>query len=174
MSEDERNLLVEMLETSRERVRAAIETVPEELWRRKPADGGWSAAECAEHLVLAEESFLDIIRNRVLASPTDPVFAVQLKGKDGVVVQAMQDCSVKHATFDFLMPKGAMADRRIAVDEFLRRRSGTLHYVRECSEPLHHHAQELGPLGLIDAYQWLLLIAVHSERHVPQIQSAAA
>lgn len=53
MSADERGFLIEMLETSRDRLRAALCDAPEELWQRKPAGGGWSAADCAEHLVLS-------------------------------------------------------------------------------------------------------------------------
>jgi len=42
---------------------------------------------------------------------------------------------------------------------------------------LHHHAVPCGALGALDGYQWLLLLAIHTERHVQQIddiKSAAA
>jgi hypothetical protein len=34
---------------------------------------------------------------------------------------------------------------------------------------LHHHFAPLGPLGDLDGYQWLLLLASHTERHVAQM-----
>jgi DinB superfamily len=172
MSSDERELLIEMLETSCRRVRAAIENAPDSVWGRKPADGGWSAAECAEHLVLAETTLLGVVREQVLGGPANPALAAELRGKDGVVVQAMQDRSVKHTTFDFLHPKGALADRRAALQAFLGRRAETIEYARTCAAAVHHHAAPLGPLGAINAYQWLLLMAAHSDRHVAQIEAA--
>jgi hypothetical protein len=172
MSHDERALLVEMLEGSRDRLRAAIEAAPEDCWKRKPAGGGWSAAECAEHLLLCEETLLGLIRGQILAGPANPDAAAELKGKDGIVVQAMHDRSMHIKTFPFLEPTGQWADRRGALDEFLARRASTVQYAAGAIEPMHHHAAPLGELGLLDAYQWLLLMAAHTDRHLAQMEEA--
>jgi hypothetical protein len=172
MSADERALLVELLEATRDRFRLAVQGAPEELWRRKPAGGGWSAAECAEHLVLAEEALLGLIREKILTAPANPSVGVELRGKDGVVVEAMHNRAVKAKTLEFLEPQGNWPNQRAALDAFLARRANTLEYARRCREPLHHHAAPLGDLGSLDAYQWLLLLASHSDRHVAQMQEA--
>jgi hypothetical protein len=172
MSTDERAMLVEMLEASRDRLRAALCEAPDELWHRKPAGGGWSAAECAEHLVLSEESLLGIIRGRILAGPENPGIAVELRGKDGMVVQAMQNRSTRIRTFEFLEPRGQWAARETVMDAFLARRAVTLDYARTNRDPLHHLAAPLGETGLLDGYQWLLLLAAHTDRHVAQMQEA--
>ena len=54
---------------------------------------------------------------------------------------------------------------------FLPRRAVTLDYVRANRDPLHH-AAPLGDTGLLDGYQWLLLLAAHTDRHVVQMQEA--
>jgi hypothetical protein len=172
MSADERALLMEMLETSRDLLSAALSEEPDELWHRKPVDGGWSGAECAEHLVLTEEFLLGTVRNQVLGGPEDPAIAVELRGKDGVVVQAMQDRTHRRKTFDALAPRGRWAGRELLRDAFLARRAATLDYARTSRDPLHHHAAPLGDAGLLDGYQWLLLLAAHTDRHLAQMREA--
>lgn len=168
----ERALLVEMLEASRDRLRIAIKGAPQELWQRKPASGGWSAAECAEHLVLSEEALLEMVRGKILETPANPGMAPELRGKDGIVVQAMRNRTVKRKTFDFLEPRKKWPDQLSALDAFLARRAETLDYARRNREPLHYHAAPLGDLGALDAYQWLLLLAAHTDRHLAQMQEA--
>jgi hypothetical protein len=172
ISSDERMLVVGMLETSRDRMRAALERAPDVSWRRKPVGGGWSTAECAEHLVLSEEALLGLIRGQILSSPANPDLTAELRGKDGIVVRAMHDRSSKSKTFDFLEPKGKWPDRLAALDAFLARRAVTLDYVRGSQDALHYHAAPLGALGLLDAYQWLLLLAAHTDRHLAQMREA--
>ncbi len=172
MTADERALLVELLEASRNRLRNAMTNAPDSLWTRTPAGGGWSPADCAEHLVLSEEALLGLIRGTILAAPADPGLAVELRGKDGIVVQAMQNRAARQKTFDFLEPAGTWRERRAALDAFLARRADTLDFARSTRDPLHHHAAPLGELGMLDAYHWLLLMAAHTERHLAQMQEA--
>ena len=39
---------------------------------------------------------------------------------------------------------------------------------------LYVHFAPLGPLGDLDGYQWLLLLASHTDRHVAQMQEVKA
>lgn len=174
LSPDERGLLVEMLCGSRDRLRKALGAASDDAWNRRPARGGWSAAECAEHLVLTEEALLALIRQKILSGPATPSLESQLRGKDGAVVQAMQDRAAKGKTFDFLEPRGQWPNRLSALDAFLARRADTIEYVRGSREALHHHAAPLEGLGPLDAYHWLLLMASHTDRHVAQLQEALA
>ena len=174
MSHDERALLLELLEGSRDRLRSAIEAAAEDCWRKKPADGGWSAAECAEHLVLCEETLLGMIRGQILAGPANPEGAAAVRGKDGIVIQAIHNRGMRLKTFPFLEPTGQWSGRRSALDEFLKRRAATVRYAAHATEPLHLHVAPLGELGPIDAYQWMLLLAAHTDRHLAQMQEALA
>jgi hypothetical protein len=119
---------------------------------------------------MTEATLLGMVRQSILSSPANPAVAAELKGKDGVVVQAMKDRSVKHKTFDFLEPQGALTDRAAALQAFLERRAATIDFAIGSNAAVHYHAAPLGPLGLLDAFQWLLAIAAHSERHAAQIK----
>src|ERR1041385_2004379 len=55
LSDPERAYLVEQLEQSKKNLLASLNGLSPAQWRFKPAPNVWSVAECAEHLVLAED-----------------------------------------------------------------------------------------------------------------------
>jgi hypothetical protein len=171
---EERAILLERLEGSRERVRELLSRLSEEALERRPGDGGWSALECAEHLVLSEETLMHIVRNQVLSGTSNPSLQLELQGRDGAVVAVMNDRSQKIKTIDALTPRGKYSGAASVLDAFLARRAATLDFVRASTAPMHHHAAPLDGLGLLDAYHWLLLIAVHTDRHIEQMRHATA
>jgi hypothetical protein len=169
---DERALLIERLEGSRERVRELLNELSREALDRRPLNGGWSALECAEHLVLSEETLMHMIRGQILNGAPNPSLQLELQGRDGAIVAAMNDRSQKTQTLKSLIPCGKYSGGASVLDAFLARRAATLDFVRTSTAPLHHHAGPLEGLGLLDAYHWLLLIAAHTDRHVEQMRDA--
>jgi hypothetical protein len=172
LTADERALLIERLEASRERVRELVSTASQDLLRRKPGKDRWTALECAEHLVLAEEALLGMIRGQILSSAPNPALPLELQGRDGAVVAAMNDRSRKVETLEFLLPQGKYSTGATVLDAFLARRADTIDFVRRTKDPVHHHAAPLEALGLLDVYHWLLLIGAHTDRHVEQMRGA--
>ena len=47
-------------------------------------------------------------------------------------------------------------------------------YVRTTNDDLRDHFGPHPMLGTMDAYQWILLISAHSERHTKQIEEVKA
>lgn len=177
MTAQERDLLVDLLVASQQALVASVVGLTPAQWTFAPGDGGWSVAQCAEHLALSESGLLAMIRGQILASAATPEAAAAARGRDGMVVAAMRDRSQRSKTFPFLEPDSVAASPAAFIGGFLDKRTATIRFVREATEPLHHHFAPLGPLGELDAYQWLLLLASHTERHVAQIEtvkSAAA
>ena len=173
MSDEERGLVTTMLEDSRDAFASAVAAIGEDGWTRKPSDGGWSPAECAEHVAVCEDVLMNLLRGKILQSTAAPERVVDVQGKDGVVTQAIRDRSRKIQTFDFLEPSGRFASRRELMEAFLRKRSELLRYVRTTNDSVHHHFSDHGAFGALSAYQWLLLIAGHTERHVAKMFEAA-
>ena len=56
-----------------------------------------------------------------------------------------------------------------AASEFTARRDKTIAYVKSTNDELRVHVGP-GPVGPMDAYQLLLLLASHSARHTAQIR----
>jgi hypothetical protein len=171
LTRDERALLTEKLESSRERFRELVKASEDEL-KRRPADGGWTALETAEHLVLSEEALLHVVHRDVLSGTANQSLPLDLQGRDGAIVAAMNDRSQKTKTFEFLIPNGRYQTSASVLDAFLARRAATLEFARSTAEPLHHHAAPLPGLGPLDGYHWLLLIAAHTDRHLEQMREA--
>jgi DinB superfamily/SnoaL-like domain len=166
----ERDLLVDLLVSSQQMLIGAIVRLTADQWRFDPGEDRWSIAECAEHLALSEERLFAMIRGQILGSPAAPDKTAVACGRDGVVVGAMRDRSRRMKTFDFLEPRSSTPAPAEFIEAFLTKRAATLQYVRETGDALHHHFAPLGPLGDLDAFQWLLLLASHTERHVAQIE----
>lgn len=174
LTKHERQWLVESLESGRELVREVTASVRDEDWTRAPAAGGWTPAQCLEHLVLTEQALLALVRDQMLAGTPDPALAQQLTGREVLVVNAMRDRAQKSTTFAFLEPQGSWPGKNYLLDAFLARRAATLDLVRATAAPVHYHGQPLGAFGMLDAFQWLVLIAEHTNRHAGQMQTSPA
>ncbi|MBL8220628.1 MAG: DinB family protein, partial [Bryobacterales bacterium] len=157
MTPADRRRLVEMLAASQQAFEAAVARVPEQRWAVRPDVDSWSAAECAEHLILSEEALLNLVRNQILKSPATQAASDGISGKNDAVVEAMRDRKAKSQTFDFLILRGRWLTQRNALDAFRERRQATLDYVWTSQDPLHAHGAPLPGLDLLDGYQWLLL-----------------
>ena len=71
-------------------------------------------------------------------------------------------------------PRQTIVDPQSALDNFLRTRAATIDYVRTTKDDLRGHFAE-SPMGgfpnmrFTDAYQWLLSMSAHTERHLMQV-----
>ena len=169
MTAQERDLLIDILVSSQQRLIAATVGLTADQWKFDPGADRWSIAQCAEHLALSENALRGVVRGQLLEATAKPEAAGAARGRDGIVVGAMRDRSHKLKTFDFLEPRTVSSSPAVFVADFLNRRAATLQFVRETNDCLHHHFAPLGALGDLDGYQWLLLLASHTERHVAQM-----
>jgi hypothetical protein len=170
MTAQERDLLLDLLVSSQQRLISAVAGLTADQWTFDPGADRWSIAECAEHLALSEDALLGTVRGQILETPATPAAATMARGRDGVVVSAMRDRSNRIKTFDFLLPRTVRSTPAAFVDAFATKRTATLQYVRQATDDLHHHFAPLGALGDLDGYQWLLLLASHTERHIAQME----
>jgi hypothetical protein len=169
----ERTYLVEQLELSKKNMLASIDGLTEAQWRFKPAPNVWSVAECAEHLILAEDflfkSMQDILKTPAVARP-----ATSNSQVDHALVAGVLDRSRKATAPEPITPSGGkFATPAEAAREFTARRNKTIEYAKTTQDDLRIHAAP-GPLGTMDAYQFMLLIAAHAGRHTLQIREVEA
>jgi hypothetical protein len=72
-----------------------------------------------------------------------------------------------------IVPSGKFATPADAAKEFAARRDKSLEYARTSTDDLRVHVAK-GPLGTMDSYQFLLLMAAHTGRHTDQIREVQA
>jgi DinB family protein len=173
LNDAERTYLIEQLELSKKNMLASISGLTDAQWRFKPAPAVWSVAECAEHLVLAED-FLFSSTQDILKSPAVERPASSNPQTDHMLVAGVLDRSKKATAPEPITPAGGkFATPGEAAREFTLRRDKTIAYVKATQDDLRIHTAP-GPLGPMDAYQFLLLIASHAGRHTLQIKEVEA
>jgi hypothetical protein len=173
LNDAERTYLIEQLELSKKNMLASISGLTEAQWRFKPAPNVWSVAECAEHLVLAEDYLFSATQD-VLKSPAVDRPASSNAQVDHMLVAGILDRSKKATAPEPITPTGGKyATPAAAAREFTARRDKTIAYVKTTQDDLRIHSAP-GPLGPMDAYQFLLLLASHAGRHTLQIKEVEA
>jgi DinB superfamily len=92
MTPAERAYLLEQLEQSKKDMLASIQGVTLAQWKFKPAPAVWSVAECAEHIILAEEYIFSGSQG-VLKAPAGPRLETADAEHDRKLVAGVKDRS---------------------------------------------------------------------------------
>jgi hypothetical protein len=172
MAPAERAFLLEQLEKSKKEVLASLDGVSAAQWKFKPAPNVWSVQEVAEHIVLAEGFLLTNTQN-LLKTEAVPRPATSNAEVDKKLVVGVQDRSQKFTAPEPLVPSAKFANPADAARAFTAARDKTIGYVKTTDDPLRAHVGK-SPAGALDAYQFLIPLSAHSERHNAQIQEVKA
>lgn len=172
ISQQDRDALTRDLQASRTAFLNAIADVKTEAqWNYKPAADRWSVAECAAHIIAAEQYFRDNIA-AALKSPALPA-AQQSTAGDAVIAKMVRDRSSKFQAPAALEPKGKVVPKAQAIRDFEATRAKTLDYVRTTQDPLREHGSGTPP-QVTTAYQLVLMLSGHTERHTAQLLEVKA
>ncbi len=154
---------------------AFLETIAgltEAQWNFKPAPDRWSVGECAEHVAITEAALLRLIERALgTSAPGDPAAALT----DAQVLGAYANRNFKATAPERIRPAGKPATHKSAAKAFQRNRERTLEWLEGIQADLHAHRFPHPALGAeLDAYQWLLVMGAHPERHAAQIREVMA
>jgi hypothetical protein len=167
MSATERAFLLDQLESSKKEFLASIKGLTPAQWTFKPSPTAWSVQECAEHIILAEE-FIGNGVQQVLKTPAVERPANSNAEVDKKLAVGIRDRSRKATAPEPIVPSGKFDTPADAAKEFSARRAKTIEYVSSTNDELRTHVGP-GPVGPMDGYQGLILLAAHSSRHTAQI-----
>jgi hypothetical protein len=151
---------------------ASVEGLSEAQLNFKPGPTRWSVAEVAEHIAAAEGFLMSMVTDQVMKAParTEPV---NTKEVDDLVLTAIADRTHKLQAPEPLVPTMRFGNTAGSVKQFKDSRAKTLAFVSS-TKNLRGHASD-SPLGpKLDAYEWVLFISAHSERHTKQILEVKA
>jgi len=170
MAAAERQQLVEKLDASQKKLFAALHGVSETQWHWKGAPDKWSIAEVADHIDLAEVKTPQLVHDMATNAPATPEKKAEVSGKDLRVASEIPD-RTQHRMMrpDFLAPTDRWPSPAALEKDFLANRAKTLAYVKTTPDDVRSHMAPHPEMGVMDGYQWLLLIAAHCERHTAQI-----
>lgn len=165
----EKEFLINHLKTTRDSFVSSIKGLSDEEWNTKPEDGGWSPAQCAEHIAIVESVFLAQVK-KILKTQEEPEKMKEVVGKDKVVIGAMLDRSFKiKGSAEEEVPNKKI-DKEQLINNFLKHRNEIIDWAETTKEPLKAHFTSFPGIGHIDAYQYMLFISAHTERHTMQLK----
>ena len=169
MTPAERQRAAAYLDETRDKLlRVAKNLSPTQL-HYKPAPGRWSVAECLEHITTVENLVLGNINNALkgAAGSTKPDLG------DDALLQTVTNRNPRVTAPERLVPTGRIPHDQL-LPEFEAARKRTTEFVVSTSAPLREYAFPHPRFGQVDCYQWLLLIAGHSDRHRQQVEEVMA
>ena len=142
----------------------------DEQWRFKPSQDRWSVGDISEHITLSEGLLFSIAQKTLQGSPNEEKVK-SLEGKEQQLLKDVTNRSVyKVQAPEVLRPTGRFATKKELIETFLAARKNTIDYVRTTNDPLKIHVANHPTWGEMTAYQWLVFIAVHADRHAAQLE----
>lgn len=175
LTQAERDKAIAELEGSKKMFLDATKGLSEAQWKFKAAPDRWSIEECAEHIALAEGFIFGNIQNGVLKAPLTPEKRSATAGKDDKLVPMLQDRSFKAKAPEPIDPTKKPMAHEDSLKLFLESRAKSEDFIKTTQEDLRDHMYDgPGPIGPLDAYQWVLFMSGHTRRHTLQILEVKA
>jgi hypothetical protein len=166
--------IFDSIDETRVRLNQRLAGLTAEQENFRPASGGWSISEIAEHLSILEARLLRMMTVMITkAESADPQPEGEARGFQPVSLDQFVERSLteKYVAPETVRPQGAISVSD-ALERLRQSRAG-LNVLRPRIEAsdltgARYSHPAFGPLNL---YQWLVLIGVHEDRHLRQIEA---
>jgi DinB family protein len=174
MTADERAQVIKWMNDTQKEYLDRLEHVSEAQWNWRPAPFRWTVGEIAEHIMLTEARLFSAVQ-RAMATPENPDWQAKTKGKDAFIERALPNRGVRAQAPVEIRPTG-----KLTRDEVVRRykelRARALEFARTTDAPLKAHTIEhpFPIFNTLNAYDWLIYIPLHNERHNKQMAEVMA
>ena len=173
VSQAEKERALQYLESTKKGVLDATNGLSDAQWNYKSTPDRWSLAQVMEHLAAAEDMIRGLVSEQVMKTPAVPVRETEeLKKTDETVLAMVPDRSHKIQAPEPLQPTNRFGSPVAAQKHFVESRATTEEYLKN-TPGLRAHLGD-SPLGKLDGYEYVLLIAAHSERHTKQMLEVKA
>lgn len=162
---------LQYLETTRKNIVDATRGLSEAQWNFKSSPFKWSAAQVIEHIAASEDLLRQMAEAQIKQAPPGPERDV--KKTDDRVLEVIPDRSRKFQAPEQLRPRNQFGSPEAALKHFLESRAKTVALMKNTPD-LRAHVVDSGLLGKIDAFERILFVAAHSERHTKQLLEVKA
>lgn len=162
--------LLALLVSSRDRFLASFADLTEQDARVHPAEGRWSVLETIEHLTVAETTMLRLLEQPRRPRPADA------PNREEVFLTAATDRSRRLESPEGARPVGRFVTLAEARKQFSSVRARAIAFLESNRENLRSfevtHPHPVA--GNVSAYELVILIARHADRHALQIEEIKA
>ncbi len=172
LTQADREKGAQYLEQTRDGVVAATRGLSDAQMKFKPAPERWSVAETLEHITLGEDLMFQSVTDKIMKAPAGPADRDTAK-IDAMILNMVPDRAQKRQAPGPLVPTDRWTPSE-TLDHFLKSRTRTIEFLKSTPD-LRAHASADNPFQQpLDAYDWLLFIGAHSERHTKQMLEVKA
>ncbi|MCZ6593484.1 MAG: DinB family protein [Bacteroidetes bacterium] len=168
LTKEEREAAIAEMNSSHDHLLITLRGLSETQINYKSDAESWSIAECVEHITISEITFAEMVQG-LLQTPADPAKRSEIKITDKELIAMIVDRSNKVKTQKPFEPTGKFGSHKATLETFEAKRSANIEFVKNTVDDLRNRVQQF-PFGTVDAYQIILFMAAHTERHVRQIE----
>ncbi len=168
----DRDRAMKYLEATKKGVLDATKGLSEAQWNFKPAADRWSVAQVMEHIAASEDMLFGLVTEKIMKAPPRPE-AADVKAIDEMVLTRVTDRSRKAQAPQELVPTNRYGSPDASTKHFVESRARTADFLQKTPD-LRAHAADSQLGAKLDAYEWILFIAAHSERHTKQLNEVKA
>jgi DinB superfamily len=172
ITKSERKYALAKLKDTKKHLKEATKGLSAAQLNFKANDSSWSVAECTEHIAITETALYGMFEGALKTNP-DPSKRSDVKFTDDQVWNMITDRTHKVKTAEPFKPSGKFGSFEGTLKEFNDKRDAHIQYVKGTNEDLRNRYSQL-PFGTIDAYQVIIFLAAHTERHIKQIEEVKA
>jgi hypothetical protein len=174
MTAEERAKVIKWMQETEKEYLDRLEHVSPEQWNWRPAPFRWTVGEVAEHIMLTEARLFAAVE-AALASPVNPDWQARTKGKDVFIERALPNRGVRAQAPIEIRPTGKLS-RDEVIGRYKELRARALAFAEKTDAPLKAHTVEhpFRVFNTLNAYDWLLYIPLHNERHNKQMAEVMA
>jgi len=167
MSQRDREHLVAHLEMTQSWMVSEVASLSSAQFNFRPAPDRWTIAEVVQHLAVAEPKYWKLLNDGLKQPPRH----LRKQSSDADILWYGIDRTRHEKTSADENPKGEEINTGQALKAFLAMHAQLLAMARSTTEDLRSHAV---PEWSADAYQCLLEISTHEQRHILQIREIKA
>ncbi|MEO9806499.1 MAG: DinB family protein [Reichenbachiella sp.] len=167
LTKEEKNTAINHLKQSQNELLVAVKDLTEAQLNYKSSEEVWSIAETMEHIAIAEKNIFGIVEMTLKADP-DPSKRSEVMMSDEQVLALITSRDQKVKTRPEFEPTNSFGSYTGSLDAFKAQRKSNMVFVKKTKEDLRNRYFDF-PFGKVDAYQVVLFMSGHTQRHMKQI-----
>ena len=173
ITKKERKFAKDHLKETRKELLKTVEGLSLAQLEYRTDSARWSVEDCLKHIAMAEMGLWRTIQDGLSQAP-NPEKRAEIKMTDEQLLKGTVDRSTKFQTVEQLQPRNTpFKSAAEALASFKENRNKLINYMGMTQEDMRNHVINF-PLGMMDAYQLVLMLSAHSSRHTLQIKEVMA
>ncbi len=174
LTQGDRDFAVSAMHATRKLFLDTVSGLSDAQARWKPSPDVWSVMETAEHIVLSETAIPQVAAKAMQSPATPEKKKPNPRQTEEMLLKVLPAREQKVKAQDIVVPKGTFKNMAEITAAFKAARDKNLAYIRETQDDLRSHFAPNPAFGDLDALQWYVFMAGHTERHVNQIKELRA